>query len=129
MFRLRSLVVLSKATDVSYYNAELTMWSSVELNVGIICACLPTIRPALKGICPRLLAGGNRPVTPTFDNSTLVNDTPTRGRCVRTTEVHVKEADIADEKSVDSKEDIFIRQMKSGYAWSIMSEPKAAISP
>ena len=28
----------------------LALWSNVELNVGMVCACLPSMRPLLKGI-------------------------------------------------------------------------------
>lgn len=31
-------------------------WSAVECNVGIICACLPTLRPLVSSIIPRLLS-------------------------------------------------------------------------
>lgn len=31
-------------------------WSAVECNVGIICACLPTLRPLVSSIIPRFLS-------------------------------------------------------------------------
>jgi hypothetical protein len=31
-----------------------TLWSSAELNVAIICACLPMLRPPLQALFPRL---------------------------------------------------------------------------
>lgn len=34
----------------------LSMWSVVEIATAVICACLPTCRPILKKIFPRLLS-------------------------------------------------------------------------
>lgn len=45
ILRLKSLVAVSKSTDLTYDNAPAAMWSSVEVNIGIISACLPTLRP------------------------------------------------------------------------------------
>jgi hypothetical protein len=38
------------------------MWSAVEVNVGIICACIPTLKPLFNEILPRLLHDSNDPV-------------------------------------------------------------------
>ncbi|KAF7898062.1 hypothetical protein EAF00_004508 [Botryotinia globosa] len=39
------------------YNASLAfMWSAVEVNVGIVCACIPTLKPLMKVILPAMLA-------------------------------------------------------------------------
>ncbi|KAJ5507773.1 hypothetical protein N7527_009916 [Penicillium freii] len=37
--------------DVSYSIMEAATWTFVEPCVGIICACLPTIRPVLRSLC------------------------------------------------------------------------------
>ncbi|PQE27365.1 hypothetical protein CJF32_00000332 [Rutstroemia sp. NJR-2017a WRK4] len=38
------------------YNASLAfMWSAVEVNVGIICACIPTLKPLMKRILPAMI--------------------------------------------------------------------------
>src|SRR2546429_4829758 len=31
------------------------MWSAVEVNVGIICACIPTLKPLVGFLLPRML--------------------------------------------------------------------------
>ena len=33
------------------------MWSAIEVNVGIICACIPTLKPLVLRISPHLLLG------------------------------------------------------------------------
>jgi hypothetical protein len=30
-------------------------WSAIEVNIGILCACLPTLRPLIRKVAPRLL--------------------------------------------------------------------------
>jgi hypothetical protein len=35
------------------------MWSAIEVNVGIICACIPTLKPLVSRISPRLLGKGD----------------------------------------------------------------------
>jgi uncharacterized membrane protein len=34
------------------------MWSAVEINVGIICACIPTLKPLIARLLPRMLGDG-----------------------------------------------------------------------
>lgn len=33
--------------DMTYYFREIIVWSCVEINVGLVCACLPSLKPAL----------------------------------------------------------------------------------
>lgn len=44
ILRLPSLMDLWKSKDTSYLNPMVMIWSCVEINVGIICSCLPTLR-------------------------------------------------------------------------------------
>ncbi|USW52099.1 hypothetical protein Slin15195_G054180 [Septoria linicola] len=44
ILRLPSLVNLWKSKDISYQNPMVMVWSCIEINVGIICSCLPTLR-------------------------------------------------------------------------------------
>ncbi|KAL9532310.1 SAT4 family membrane protein [Sphaerulina musiva] len=44
ILRLPSLIKLWETKDTSYQNPMVMIWSSVEINVGIICSCLPTLR-------------------------------------------------------------------------------------
>ena len=46
------------------WNAALTlMWSAVEVNVGIICACIPTLKPLIIRILPAMVLGPDKTVT------------------------------------------------------------------
>ncbi|KAF4625633.1 hypothetical protein G7Y89_g12532 [Cudoniella acicularis] len=55
ILRLRSLYVLSVSTDPTFDNLDAGMWSAIEVNMGIICASLQTIRPIIARMFPRLL--------------------------------------------------------------------------
>ncbi|KAH7350484.1 hypothetical protein BKA66DRAFT_516356 [Pyrenochaeta sp. MPI-SDFR-AT-0127] len=54
ILRLQSLVAISNSLDPTYDNPPAATWSSVETNVGIICSCLPLLRPLVN----RWLPGG-----------------------------------------------------------------------
>jgi hypothetical protein len=36
------------SSDVTYNTKEVIVWSIVEINIGLVCACLPSMKPALK---------------------------------------------------------------------------------
>ena len=43
--------------DPSWDNTELTLWSVAELNAGILCASLQTLRPLLVRYVPSMASG------------------------------------------------------------------------
>ena len=55
ILRLHSLYVIAISKDVTWDNVGAATWSAVELNTGIICACLPTLKPMINIVAPRLL--------------------------------------------------------------------------
>ncbi|BCS27547.1 uncharacterized protein APUU_60595S [Aspergillus puulaauensis] len=54
--RLVALKKISDSSDPTYDNVGAASWSAIECNVGIICACLPTLRPLVSRIIPQLLS-------------------------------------------------------------------------
>ncbi|KAF7588534.1 hypothetical protein BBP40_005523 [Aspergillus hancockii] len=54
--RLVALKKISESIDPTYDNVGAASWSAVECNVGIICACLPTLRPLVSRFVPHLLS-------------------------------------------------------------------------
>ncbi|KAI9830157.1 MAG: hypothetical protein M1819_005834 [Sarea resinae] len=54
ILRMTTLNITSKTPD-STWTLKSTMWTVVELNIGIICACLPTLRPIIAKIVPFVL--------------------------------------------------------------------------
>lgn len=63
VLRLSSLYAISVSTDVSWDNPLAAIWSSCEVNVGILCSCLPTLKGCITRYFPRLFnsSGGSRP--------------------------------------------------------------------
>ncbi|EED18068.1 integral membrane protein, putative [Talaromyces stipitatus ATCC 10500] len=54
VFRLLSVIALVSSNGRSYDCLAVMMWSAIECNTGIICACLPTLRPAIVRLWPAL---------------------------------------------------------------------------
>ncbi|CAI6269338.1 unnamed protein product [Periconia digitata] len=50
--RLQTLVAISNSDDPTYDNLAAAMLSAIEVNVGIVCACLPSMRPLFSAIMP-----------------------------------------------------------------------------
>ncbi|EPE35356.1 MFS general substrate transporter [Glarea lozoyensis ATCC 20868] len=46
---------LGTSVDFAYSAATAFLWSAVEVNVGIICACIPTMKPLIKRILPAMI--------------------------------------------------------------------------
>ncbi|KAL6707888.1 hypothetical protein ACN47E_003562 [Coniothyrium glycines] len=44
---------LKHPDDVIYYTAPVFFWTNIELSLGVVCACLPTIRPVWFFFYPR----------------------------------------------------------------------------
>ncbi|EED23683.1 MFS monosaccharide transporter, putative [Talaromyces stipitatus ATCC 10500] len=43
--------------DFSWYGAYTFMWSAIEINVGIVCACVPSLKPLAARLLPRMIKG------------------------------------------------------------------------
>lgn len=56
ILRLHSLYVLSHDTDVTWDVVGAAVWSCVEFNTAIVCACIPTLKPILHRVFPRALS-------------------------------------------------------------------------
>lgn len=56
VLRFHALYIASVSTDITYDNVGAATWSAVELNVGIVCACIPAMRPLINLVLPRLLS-------------------------------------------------------------------------
>lgn len=46
--------------DFSFNASMALMWSAVEVNVGIICACIPTLKPLIQRVLPVLIMDRRR---------------------------------------------------------------------
>jgi hypothetical protein len=41
--------------DPPWVAADISTWANVEINLAIIIACIPTLKPLVANFCPRLL--------------------------------------------------------------------------
>ena len=62
--RLHSLVLFAASSNPTWDQTEVIRWSNIEINIGIICACLPTLRVILVRMFPSIL-GSTRGTTQT----------------------------------------------------------------
>jgi hypothetical protein len=46
---------VASSPEFSYNVSLALLWTSLEVNVGIICACIPTIKPLVKALQPRVI--------------------------------------------------------------------------
>ncbi|KAK7740514.1 hypothetical protein SLS53_005357 [Cytospora paraplurivora] len=56
IIRLHSLITFANSANATWDNLKVSLWSTIEINVGIICACMPTLRLLLLKAFPRLSA-------------------------------------------------------------------------
>lgn len=64
IIRIRTLRVAAETQDPTWDNVDAATWSFLELTIGVLAACLPTLRPIFVKIMPRL-----------FGNSTAASGT------------------------------------------------------
>ena len=60
MIRLQSLVHIGNAHNPTWDFFDISVWSTIEVAVGIMCLCLPTLRLVLVRLFPILGASTNR---------------------------------------------------------------------
>ncbi|KAK1981520.1 CFEM domain-containing protein [Colletotrichum cereale] len=59
VIRLRSLIVFANSQNITWDYTEAAWWSTVEIHVGIICACLPSLRALFMALGVRVLGSSN----------------------------------------------------------------------
>lgn len=57
ILRLDTLSSFAKSTNVSWDGVPFGYWSSIELHVGIICACMPALYSLFKHYFPQVFSG------------------------------------------------------------------------
>ncbi|KAI9816883.1 MAG: hypothetical protein M1827_001528 [Pycnora praestabilis] len=63
VLRMTTLDLSSKSTDATLGTLKSTIWTTIEPNVGIICACLPMLKSPLSFFLPSLFASPPPPAT------------------------------------------------------------------
>ncbi|KHN95000.1 uncharacterized protein MAM_07227 [Metarhizium album ARSEF 1941] len=92
ILRLNTLAKYANSTNPTYDQYPVTLWSAIEVNIGLICTCLPSIRLVLLRIWPRVFgmttansstgnsATGNSQKTSNRSMSRYSNKTPANNR-------------------------------------------------
>lgn len=57
ILRLHALVTFATSDNQTYDNFDIMLWSTTEINIGIICACMPSLRQILARIWPNVFGG------------------------------------------------------------------------
>ncbi|KAL7791486.1 putative PTH11-type G-protein coupled receptor protein [Trichoderma ceciliae] len=64
LLRLKSVIFFANLINPTWDQWNVAWWSTMEVNIGIICTCLPTVRLILKRMFPRIFSiGDGRSVT------------------------------------------------------------------
>jgi len=58
ILRMTTLNASSKSLDQTYGTLNSTIWTTIEANTGIICACLPMLKAPLTALFPNLFPRG-----------------------------------------------------------------------
>ena len=60
ILRLQTLVQFGNSANPTWDNFDVANWSTIEINVGIICACMPSLRLMLVRIMPKVFGTTRR---------------------------------------------------------------------
>ncbi|KAK2596695.1 hypothetical protein QQS21_006210 [Conoideocrella luteorostrata] len=100
ILRLQSLLYFYSSLNPTWDLWHTAWWSTIEINIGLICACLPTIRLLLVRMWPRVFGS--------TINSTMARSRASRGNSmmVRRQQVRIASLEIQlDEAPPNSKEE------------------------
>ncbi|KAF2681989.1 hypothetical protein K458DRAFT_343059 [Lentithecium fluviatile CBS 122367] len=61
IIRLQSLIHFANSTNPTWDQVDVSNWSTIEINVGIMCACMPALRVILVHAFPKLMGTTRTP--------------------------------------------------------------------
>ncbi|KAL6807467.1 putative PTH11-type G-protein coupled receptor protein [Trichoderma sp. SZMC 28013] len=59
LLRLKSVIFFAELINPTWDQENVAWWSTMEVNIGIICTCLPTVRLILQRMFPKILSSGD----------------------------------------------------------------------
>lgn len=71
VIRLYSVSVLVQGDDNSYDNAPSAIWSAVEVNTAIMCACMQSLKPLVQKVRPQWFMHSESPSTGTGSSGSV----------------------------------------------------------
>lgn len=63
----------SEANDFSWYASLSFMWSAIEINVGIMCACVPALKPLVSRFLPHILRDTSQTEKSVTNSGSMLN--------------------------------------------------------
>ncbi|KAK0736651.1 hypothetical protein B0T21DRAFT_288000 [Apiosordaria backusii] len=60
LIRLKTINATTRAVNPTKDTVDLSLWTGIELDVGVICPCLPSFRLLLRKVLPRLMGESTR---------------------------------------------------------------------
>ncbi|KAH7135987.1 hypothetical protein B0J11DRAFT_425457 [Dendryphion nanum] len=99
IIRIHSLAVISNSFDPTYDNPSAATWSSLETSIGIICSCLPCLRPLMVIWLPKIFPKSARsgPGTPFYNRNSY-------GNHLSATETQPSPIEVKNSRSSDDRE-------------------------
>lgn len=88
--RLDLLIKQQKSTDGTWTLAITAILSIIETSLGIMCACIPTLRPLVKKISPRLVGSSNKDASGYGKSSRLDDETTRKHKSSVNTSIYVQ---------------------------------------
>ncbi|QPG94069.1 hypothetical protein C2857_004435 [Epichloe festucae Fl1] len=80
VLRLQSLIYFSNSTNPTWDNWIIGWWSIIEVNVGIVCTCLPTLRLVLVRMAPCIFSTNGSRSTTHHNTDRFVKNSNAMGR-------------------------------------------------
>lgn len=66
ILRLRTLYIATKSKDPTWDKTDAVYWTAVELNTGIICASMTTLRPLVSRMLPGVFSTNKSSKNPSY---------------------------------------------------------------
>lgn len=76
ILRCYAVVIMTENEDITWNFGRGFIWSSIEPSLGIVCACLPTLRPLVRYVFPS--GFGSSQKASKYKNSDLVHTSKSR---------------------------------------------------
>ncbi|KLJ12295.1 hypothetical protein EMPG_12638 [Blastomyces silverae] len=78
ILRLHTLLKFAKSHNFTWDYVEMGYWSTIEIHVGIICACMPAMRSLLRRIFPSFFSYTQHQKSGTFGNGSSHEESAVR---------------------------------------------------
>ncbi|KAH8662479.1 cfem domain-containing protein [Xylariales sp. PMI_506] len=113
VIRLRSLIEFGTTTNLTQDYVETGYWSTIEVPVGVICACMPAVRSLFSQVFPNLF-GTTKHNTSEFGYSgrNAYASKPKTGGTISNSAIHIKKEWTMLSSEVDNHKDLELMQFE-----------------